>query len=91
MSNETTTIKVQEGDYKLVIAHFILSHRTISNSNLSFKRSLYTRAYIAELTCSIITVSLQSLITFKVIFIRIKAIVRNKEMRDMIRSINTYN
>ena len=75
MSNETTTIKVHKGNYKLVMAHFIFSHRTINNSNLSFERSLYIRAYIAELTYSIIIPSLQSLITCKVIFFEAKVFV----------------
>ena len=49
MSREQTTIKIHERDHKLVMAHFILGHRTISNQYLSFERSLYIRAYIAEL------------------------------------------
>ena len=83
MSSETTTIKIHEGNYRLVMAHFILSHRTISNQNLSFERSLYIRAYIAELAYSIITPSLQSLITCKVIFLEAKVFVprRSEERR----------
>ena len=89
MSNETTTIKVHEGNYKLVMAHFILSHRTISNQDLSFERSLYIRAYIAELPHLIITPSLQSLITCKVIFLEAKVFVpRQGRIKDMIDNIN---
>ena len=89
MSNETTTIKVHEGNYKLVMAYFILNHRTIGNSNLSFERSLYIRDYIAELTYSIITPSLQSLITCKVIFLEAKVFVlRQGRIKDMIENIN---
>ena len=89
MSSEQTTIKIHEGNYRLVMAHFILSHRTISNQNLSFERSLYIRAYIAELPYSIITPSLQSLITCKAIFLKAKVFVpRHGRIKDMINNIN---
>ena len=89
MSNETTTIKVHEGNYRLVMAHFILGHRIISNQYLSFERSLYIRAYIAEFPHSIITPSLQSLITCKAIFLEAKVFVpRQGRIKDMIDNIN---
>ena len=88
MSSEQTTIKIHEGNYRLVMAHFILGHRTISNQYFSFERSLYIRAYIAELPHSIITPSLQSLITCKAIFLEAKVFVpRQGRIKDMIENI----
>ena len=89
MSSETTTIKIHEGNSRLVMAHFIRGHRTISNQYLSFERSLYIRAYIAELPYSIITPSLQSLITCKVIFLVAKIFVlRQGRIKDMSKNFN---
>ena len=89
MSSEQTTIKIHERDHKLVMAHFTLGHRTISNQYLSFERSLYIRAYIAELSRSIITPSLQSLVTCKAISLEVKVFVpRQGRIKDMIDNIN---
>ena len=89
MSSEQTTMKIHEGDYRLVMTLFILCHRTISNQYLSFERSLYIRAYIAEFPHSIITPSLQSLITCKAIFLEAKVfLLRQERIKNMIDNIN---
>ena len=76
--------KIIVGNGKLV-----LCQRTINRLYLSFKQSLYIRAYIAETTCSTIKISLQSLVTFKVIFVQIKAKCQQGNIKDM-SAVLTY-
>ena len=67
----------------------VLGQRTINRLYLSFEQSLYIRAYIAEVSCSIITISLHSLVTFKGTFIQVKTLyytMKNKR-QDWIHHI----
>ena len=89
MSSEQTTIKIHEGNYRLVMAHFILGHRTINNQYLSFERSLYIRA----LYCRTSTLNYHTLFTvidnLQSYILRGKSLcAKTRKDKDMIDNIN---